>query len=1080
MAIVGSAFVTVRALTNKFVPDLNRGLSGISNVGSRIGQEFGKSFGTAVTPEVLGKLNQLTAQLERSRVEFRRLNNAARFLGPALTGLVGIIGALGGGLIVLGAALGSAARSLVVLPAGFLAVATAAITTRVALGGVGQALQAANQAATGSVAANRAQEAALKRVTDARLKLKRLLEEEAPAELAAARERAADAARSAADALLSAERSQRSYNEAQFATLEATNAVTAAREQAVEKLQQLRFQVEGAAISEARARLEFEKARDSLQAVQDLPPNSRARQEAELAFAQAELNLRKAIDSNADLKKEEQAATQAGVEGSEEVRSAKEALATAQQREADLAIDTARAFQRAAEAQRDAAQAAAAAASGGTVERELNRRIAEAREALREAEKAAADAASGGLDAYAQAIKDLSPEAIAFVEFLRDSREEFLKFRAAAGVLLFPALTSALQTFLDAGDELRPILTETGGIVGQFADNLSTALFTGEGFERLKNVFGTNNDLLDNLSTAAVNLASAFLVILEAAEPLITAFGEWAASSSLSFLEDLTSESSTLSETLDNAQRNFENLAGVIGTFFEALGVIGATINEEGGAADTLLGGLQTRADDFLATMQRMAGDGSLDDLFQGLSNNFLLLFDAVSEIGGALLEIGATQGITDLLNSLTGPDGAIQTFKNIGLALTEGENSPVAGLGKFIQNFALLIQNLTESGALTAFFDTLNLILEEVIAFTETDLFKSIIEDIGPLIAQGAAIGLAFRSAKFVAEALLGNLLLLAGPILYVIGLTRGEGFLSGPFGKAIGILGRFLGIAGLIITVLVGAYNNSEAFRESISALFGSVMAVFQGALADIDAAVQSVFPGISGAGELLGKIFGVIGDILSVTLIPLIGFFFSRFVGFIAGFVQRFIYAFGAIKNLLGSFKDFFVGIWKFITGDVEGGTKLWESAIEKFKRFFIDAFKALIAPVAGAFNGIVDAWNNTAGKFKINIPGWVPFIGGKEFTLPKLPRINLASFAEGGIVSPRAGGILAQIGEAGRPERIEPLDPDGLSRRDKAIIDKLTGGGAGATINVYPSPGMDERELADLVSRKLAYQMRRGSV
>ena len=68
----------------------------------------------------------------------------------------------------------------------------------------------------------------------------------------------------------------------------------------------------------------------------------------------------------------------------------------------------------------------------------------------------------------------------------------------------------------------------------------------------------------------------------------------------------------------------------------------------------------------------------------------------------------------------------------------------------------------------------------------------------------------------------------------------------------------------------------------------------------------------------------------------------------------------------------------------------------------------------------------------------------------------------------------------IGEAGRPERVEPLDPDGLSKRDKAIISMLAGNGAGgATINVYPSAGMNERELANLVSKQLAYQMRKGA-
>jgi hypothetical protein len=73
---------------------------------------------------------------------------------------------------------------------------------------------------------------------------------------------------------------------------------------------------------------------------------------------------------------------------------------------------------------------------------------------------------------------------------------------------------------------------------------------------------------------------------------------------------------------------------------------------------------------------------------------------------------------------------------------------------------------------------------------------------------------------------------------------------------------------------------------------------------------------------------------------------------------------------------------------------------------------------------------------------------------------------------------AFGIAAIIGEGGRNERVEPLDKDGLSVRDRAIIAQLAGAG-GATINVYPSAGMNERELADLVSRRLAFELRRGA-
>jgi hypothetical protein len=83
-----------------------------------------------------------------------------------------------------------------------------------------------------------------------------------------------------------------------------------------------------------------------------------------------------------------------------------------------------------------------------------------------------------------------------------------------------------------------------------------------------------------------------------------------------------------------------------------------------------------------------------------------------------------------------------------------------------------------------------------------------------------------------------------------------------------------------------------------------------------------------------------------------------------------------------------------------------------------------------------------------------------------------------FAEGGIVAPRSGGLLSIIGEAGRSERVEPLDPSGLSKRDRAMIAMLAGNGP--AINVYPAPGMNETELARKISREMASQMRRGSV
>jgi len=96
------------------------------------------------------------------------------------------------------------------------------------------------------------------------------------------------------------------------------------------------------------------------------------------------------------------------------------------------------------------------------------------------------------------------------------------------------------------------------------------------------------------------------------------------------------------------------------------------------------------------------------------------------------------------------------------------------------------------------------------------------------------------------------------------------------------------------------------------------------------------------------------------------------------------------------------------------------------------------------------------------------------------IPNVPRMIVPQmFAEGGVVSPSAGGTLGIIAEAGRPERVEPLDPDGLSKRDKAMIALMGGGSGGMNITVNGTPDMDVNALAAEVSRRLAFQMRKGA-
>lgn len=65
----------------------------------------------------------------------------------------------------------------------------------------------------------------------------------------------------------------------------------------------------------------------------------------------------------------------------------------------------------------------------------------------------------------------------------------------------------------------------------------------------------------------------------------------------------------------------------------------------------------------------------------------------------------------------------------------------------------------------------------------------------------------------------------------------------------------------------------------------------------------------------------------------------------------------------------------------------------------------------------FNGIARAWNSTIGKIGFTAPDWIPGIGGKSFSVPKIPELG-----DGGIVT---RPTLAIIGERG-PEAVIPLN------------------------------------------------------
>ena len=1020
MAVVGDAFIVVRAITTGVEKDIKNAFKGTDRLGDQAGNDVARSFQKGFMRGGDGRsmFGNLVRQSVAAKEQFSSLTRAGFVLQPVLVALGGVIGLLGTSLLSLGSVISAATLpALSVLGQSFTAVAQAAITLRLAFSGVGKAIQAGTKAKKAGADRAKALEKAEDRLTKAQRALADAYEDAATREV-----------------------------KAKQAITDAEKELSKAREQAIEDLQQIGFESEDAAIAEQRAALELEKAREALARVSDLPPNSRARKEAELAFAQADLNYRKAIDANNDLKKTEaknaelaKKGPQALIDGQENVVAAIRAEEEARNSYNETIKDNERAILSATEARDDAAEA---------VDDIKNNKDA--------------------TDAYADALAELSKEARAFAEYMVNTFIPALKaLKTAAGEELFPKLETALENLrLKLFPALIPLLKETGGVIGDIAVKFSEAITKGENLARLERIWKSNNKVLSNFGDAAINLYESFLILLDTARPLTEEFSKWVSTLTAGWTETLKADeaSGKLNEKFQIARGILKDLGKIFGNVFGGLGKIISANVGPGSGGQIFLDYLKDVTGRFkeISTI-----DGRpLKDFFADAAENGTKLLSLLGNIVGGFITLADNEGLGVFLDQL---NVVTDIFQQVG----EDLDSSLPAFGGFLIEFARFIQLVTEAGSVTIFFNTLKTAFVFLNDFLRSELGQRILELSAQILPLLAAFGLLAKVGGFFGKVVFGAFAQLLAPFTAITKLLVGMGI---PLSTIVTTFLKFAGVAGLVITVFMLLWKNSEIFREAVMLMVSAVGGALKGAFDDIMAAIKSVFPTFEG----IGTVFETLGNIIGTVLVPILTFVLTRAIGVVSGSIQALIFTVGKIKDIFLAVWNTVKGVFELVTGQTDKAAKsfstAWQNSISAVK----NAIKSIAAPFVAVLNSIVDAWNASFGKFSFTVPSWVPVIGGKKYDGFKLPRINLANLAEGGVVLPSPGGTIARIGEAGRPERIEPLDPEGLSVRDRAIIDRLSGG-SGTTVNitVNPSEGMDERELAAIVSRQIAFQLRRGA-
>lgn len=785
---------------------------------------------------------------------------------------------------------------------------------------------------------------------------------------------------------------------------------------AAKQMKQLAFDAESASLNLRRAGLNLEQAREAMLAAQQLPPNSRARREAELAYEEADLAYRQA---------------------------------------------------------EEAAKAAQEAKKKGT--------------------------AGGPGDPYA----NLTASQKKFAQFLLTLEGQIKRLKEAAASGFLPILQTQIAR-LNA--TYFPILVEgfkiIGTSVGNATKSITDMLTKAENVVRVKKLFKDSSVIVEKLGDLLGGLFETFLIVLNAAQPQAERF--------LDFLTNKTKDFNKFLKKID--LEGFFKRSGdiaadfgeVFGNVFDAIGgIVEANFGPDSGG-QYLLDWLKDATGQWAKLNDTIEGKESLKKYFQDVAKNAKIIFQTIGKFFAELKGIGADPAIGETFKILQEAAPYVgDIFKN----------SVAAGpsLARFVVQIARFIKLLTDSEAPRIFFDTLTFFLEKLNDMLETETGQKFLQFTGRIFAFTLAIGTVFRTVGFFFKVLVGNIRAVTKPLgkFFDFFLPKGPAGQALTWGQRfsaiwtkIGSVGKLLKLGGILTVIVtlvirfIELVQSSQEFRDMlgqigdvISRSFGRLLE----SLGELWTAIMTVFgigQGEGGSDMGLMAILNAIADVVLYILIPVFGQLVNALINsitLVTDLLGTLVNAFGpGINQLLQGVLDLFQGKFGKGMARIFGGIALMLLGIIQT---LVNAFVDLINFVISNFEGAVQSFGSIPllgdalkgmgidpSKFKLDQVAKVNWVADANKNLES----QIAKMAEGGTVYPRRGGTIVTVAEAGRPERIEPLDPDGLSRRDKAIIKRMSSSGVVINMTVNAPPDMDVRELTAEVSRRIAFTLRKGSV
>lgn len=457
----------------------------------------------------------------------------------------------------------------------------------------------------------------------------------------------------------------------------------------------------------------------------------------------------------------------------------------------------------------------------------------------------------------------------------------------------------------------------------------------------------------------------------------------------------------------------FKNLEGALSSLRSAVENTFGTIIQTVKDYIIQITGVQNTGDFVKIASDVMAGaaDGinkaadALNKLTDWCSNHRAELETAAVSIGVFVGAVKTMQGIDAIITAVSTAIKALSAASESGglMALIAPlvSNPVVAIIAGVVAAIAGLVFWLTqtESGkaALEGIQQTLKPILDALSNFF-TNLWPGIQSNI-------EGVKEAFKGIGQALDQLFGDALAKVQEALNQPWVKGTIDFLTWLADQLIRVIGKFLENLPTIL-------NNIGAIFLAVGTFIVSIIALIIGGIVDLAA---NIIDGIS-------KAIQWVNDRLTEFATWLHSFgpsIWQAILNWIDGAKNIFWGLVGYLTGLVGT-------LWSIITGQFDKIPRFVQDMVSGISRILGGIAETILSPFNEAFKGLKRLWNNTIGGFKFSVPDWLPGIGGKTFSIPKL--------ATGGTLT--TGGTV-MVGESGpelltlpRGARVTPLDAAGV--------------------------------------------------